>query len=155
MLNMASDIIDIQEKKEAFYRTMVRPRLMEELKDKIIEQLLVQKKFRQQGYTARQLADELQTNVRYVSAVIRAQFHTNYTTLVNKYRVEEAMRLLNDSRYDHLGVEEIGYMVGFLHRQSFHTAFLKYVGRTPRDYRQNCENLLPPPKYEPKHKTKK
>ncbi len=152
---MASDIIDIQEKKEAYYRKMVRPRLMEELKDKILEKLLVQKKFRQQGYTARKLAEELQTNVRYISAVIRAQFHTNYTTLVNKYRVEEAMRLLNDPRYNHLKVEEIGDMVGFVHRQTYHAAFQKFVGKTPRDYRQNCEDLLPPKKYEPKRKTKK
>ena len=88
---MKVDQFDIQEEKEALYRKLVRPRMMEELKERILEKFVVQKKYRDNSYTARQLAADLESNVRYISAVIRVQFHTNYTTLVNKYRVEEAM----------------------------------------------------------------
>lgn len=139
---MSVNQFEIQEEKEAFYRKLVRPKLMDELRDKILTKLLVEKKYKVSGYTARQLAEELQTNVRYISAVIRVQFHTNYTTLVNKYRVEEAMALLTDQRYEDLNVEDIGDMVGFVHRQSFHTAFLKYAGTTPKAYRMNYERQL-------------
>lgn len=153
---MKVDQFDIQEEKEASYRRLVRPRMMEELKEGILEKFVVQKKYRDNGYTARQLAADLDSNVRYISAVIRVQFHTNYTTLVNKYRVEEAMSLLSDQRYEDLNVEEIGDIVGFAHRQSFHTAFLKYVGMTPKAYRTECERRLPPkPKKEKKAKKDK
>lgn len=151
---MKVDQFDIQEEKEALYRKLVRPRMMEELKERILEKFVVQKKYRDNSYTARQLAADLESNVRYISAVIRVQFHTNYTTLVNKYRVEEAMSFLSDQRYEHLNIEEIGDIVGFAHRQSFHTAFLKFVGMTPKAYRTECERRLPqkPPK---KRKTKR
>jgi AraC-like DNA-binding protein len=139
---MAINVIEIQEEKEASYRSLVRPQLMEELKEKILEKLLVRKLYRNSGYTAKQLAVDLGTNVRYVSAVIRVQFHTNYSTLVNKYRVEEAMSLLTDQRYDEHSVEEIGDMVGFAQRQSFHSYFQKYVGMTPRAYRMQYRQQL-------------
>ena len=63
-------------------------------------------------------------------------------TLVNKYRVEEAMSLLTDQRYDEHSVEEIGDMVGFAQRQSFHSYFQKYVGMTPRAYRMQYRQQL-------------
>lgn len=136
---MAVHIFDIQEEKEATYRKLVRPRLMDELKEKIFERLVVQKKYKDANYTARRLAEEIHSNVRYVSAVIRVQYHTNYSTFVNQYRVEEAMALLTDQRYDHLNIEDIGYMVGFAHRQSFYTAFQKYAGTTPNAYRMRYQ----------------
>lgn len=140
---MSNDHIEIQEKKEAFYRKLVRPRLMDDLREKIVGKLVVEKKYKDASYTARQMAEELQTNVRYISAVVRVQFHTNYTTLVNKYRIEEAMSLLADQRYRELNIEDVSDMVGFAHRQSFYTAFVKFAGMTPNAYRQQFLSLLP------------
>ena len=131
--------IEIQKEKEAVYRKLVRPKMMDELKEKIFERLVVKKKYRDPSYSATRLASDLETNIRYVSAVIRVMFHTNYTTFVNKYRIEEAIALLTDERYADLNVEDIGYMVGFPHRQSFHAAFVKFTGLTPKSYRMQGE----------------
>lgn len=120
---------------EATYRTLVSPRLMDHLKERIIDMVLVQKKYKDQHYSARQLAEDLGTNTRYISAVVRARFHTTYTAFVNKFRVEEAMALLADKRYTDLSIEEISKMVGFANRQSFYLAFGKVNGCTPREYR--------------------
>lgn len=138
---MAIKYFEIQEGKEVSYRKLVRPDLMEHLKEKIFEKIVVQKKYKDSNYTARILAEELQTNVRYISAVIRVQFHTNYSTFVNRFRVEEAMSLLANQRYEDYSIEDIGDMVGFVHRQSFHTAFLKYAGMTPKAYRKHYETV--------------
>ncbi len=128
--------IEINEQKEALYRRLVNPKLMDELRDKILELMVVKKKYRDRNYTAGQMAIELGTNSRYLSAVIRVHFHCNYATLVNKYRVEEARAVLTDPRYAELNVEEVGLMVGFAHRQSFYTAFNLYTGVTPKAYRR-------------------
>ena len=112
---------------------------MDDLKQKILQILVVQKKYKDSTYTARMLAEELQTNTRYISAVVRVHFHMNYRTLVNKYRVEEAMSILTDRRYEHLTVEEVGDMVGFTHRQSFHSSFTRFAGITPKAYRRQFE----------------
>jgi AraC-like DNA-binding protein len=59
----------------------------------------------------------------------------NYTSLVNKYRIEEAMALLVDRRYKDLNMEDISDMVGFSNRQSFYASFYKINGCTPRAYK--------------------
>ena len=57
---------EIEEQKEASYRKLVNPQLMELLKEKILHELLVRKKYRDHGYTARNLAHDLETNTRYI-----------------------------------------------------------------------------------------
>ncbi len=123
--------------KAAHYRTLVNPVLMDELKDKIIGKILVEKKYKQKNYSAQTLAEELETNTRYISAVVNVKFHMNYTSFVNKYRVEEAMSLLSDRRYAKLTMEDISDMVGFSNRQSFYASFFRILGITPLAYRRN------------------
>lgn len=59
----------------------------------------------------------------------------NYTSFVNKYRIDEARSILVDKRYLHLRMEQVSDMVGFANRQSFYASFYRVVGITPREYR--------------------
>ena len=63
---------NLREKKEknAAYRSLIRPELADELYDKILNIVVVQKKYRDADYSAKDLAKELQTNTRYLSAVV-------------------------------------------------------------------------------------
>lgn len=126
-----------ENKKEAAYRSLVNPKLMSELKVKIVRVLLKKKKYKDKDYSAKLLAEELKTNTRYISAVVNVCFNMNYTSLVNKYRVEEAKKLLAGKRYRNLKMEEISDMVGFSNRQSFYASFYKFTGITPRKYRND------------------
>lgn len=119
----------------AAYRSLVNPILMDELKEKILRIILLEKKYKEPHYSAKKLAQELGTNTRYISAVVNVRFHMNYTSFVNKYRIEEAMSILVDKRYQNLRIEEVSDMVGFANRQSFYASFFKFQGITPRDYR--------------------
>ncbi len=128
---------NITEKKEkkARYRTLVNPKLMDEMKDRILEIIVMQKKYKDKDYSAKQLAIDLGTNTRYISAVVNVKFHMNYTSFVNKHRIEEAMDILVDKRYQDLKIEEVSDMVGFSNRQSFYASFFRLQGITPREYR--------------------
>ena len=128
------NITEIKEK-EAAYRSLVSPRLMDEMQEKILNIIVMQKKYRDKDYSARKLAEDLGTNTRYISAVVNVRFHMNYTSFVNKYRIEEAMTILVDKRYQNLRMEEVSDMVGFANRQSFYASFYKLQGITPREYR--------------------
>lgn len=130
---------NITERKEnnAVYRTLISPALMDDLKDKILQKVIFEKKYKDRDYSAKQLADDLGTNTRYISAVVNVKFHVNYTTFVNKYRIDEAMSLLADKRYVDLTMEEIADMVGFSNRQSFYASFFKFNGITPREYKMS------------------
>ena len=122
--------------KNAAYRGMIRPELADELYDKIMNIVVFQKKYKDPNYSARDLAKELKTNTRYLSAVINSRFGTNYSCLLNEYRIKEALHLLVDKRYAEKNVEEISALVGFANRQSFYAAFYKNMGETPNAYRK-------------------
>ena len=132
---MAKYNIKEKEDRYAAYRSLVNPKLMDELQDKIQQVLITEKKYRDREYSAKKLAEDLGTNTRYISAVVNVRFHMSYTSLVNKYRIEEAMTILIDRRYQDLNMSEISELVGFNNRQSFYAAFFRINGITPRDYR--------------------
>ena len=121
--------------KNVAYRTLIRPALADELYNKILNIIVGQKKYKDADYSAKDLAKELKTNPRYLSAVVNSRFGMNYCCLVNEYRIKDALHLLTDKRYADKNVEEISDMVGFSNRQSFYAAFFKNVGITPRKYR--------------------
>ncbi|KAA6350563.1 HTH-type transcriptional activator RhaR [termite gut metagenome] len=123
--------------KSAAYRSLIKPELADELYDKIMDIIIMQKKYKDPNYSAKKLAKELNTNTRYLSAVINSRFGMNYSSLLNEHRVNDAKHLLIDKRYVKKNVEEISAMVGFANRQSFYAAFHKNVGETPRTYRKN------------------
>lgn len=129
---------NLREKKEkqAAYRTLIRPELADELYDKIIQIIVVQKKYKDADYSAKQLAKDLDTNTRYLSAVVNSRFGMNYSCLLNEYRIKEATHLMTDRRYLDKTMEEISAMVGFSNRQSFYAAFFKNMGETPNSYRR-------------------
>lgn len=132
---MSSKIIKTTIAKDASYKTKVNPKLMDEMKVKILDIIVMQKKFIDPEYSAIKLSEDLNTNTRYISAVFSVKFHSNYNTFINKYRIEEAMTILKDKRFSHLNVEDVGDMVGFKNRQSFYSAFTKINGITPRQYK--------------------
>lgn len=122
--------------KDAAYRNMIRAELADELYYKILHIIVVQKKYKDVNFSAKDLAKELKTNTRYLSAVINSRFGMNYSCLLNEYRIKDALHLLIDKRYLDKNVEEISAMVGFANRQSFYAAFYKNVGETPNSYRK-------------------
>ena len=132
---MAKYNITEKKEKEAAYRSLVNPRLMDEMKEKILDIIVMQKKYKDKDYSAKKLAEDLGTNTRYISAVVNVRFHMNYTSFVNKFRIEEAMAILVDRRYQNLRMEEVSDMVGFANRQSFYASFYKIMNMTPREYR--------------------
>ncbi len=148
------NITKIKEK-EASYRTLVSPQMMDELEARINDIIIIQKKYRDKNYSAKRLSEDLGTNTRYISAVVNVRFHMNYTSLVNAHRIREAMTLLVDKRYKDLTMEEISDMVGFSNRQSFYASFYKLNGITPRDYKMQQLEVHPVLSETPKKRGRK
>ncbi|NLZ72579.1 MAG: AraC family transcriptional regulator [Bacteroidales bacterium] len=125
-----------REDKDAAYRSLIRPELADELYDKILNIVVVQKRYRDSSFSAKELAEELNTNTRYLSAVVNSRFGKNFSSLLNEHRIRDALHLLKDKRYVDKNIEEISAMVGFANRQSFYAAFYRNVGETPNTYRK-------------------
>ena len=122
--------------KDAAYRSMIRAELADELYQKIVDIVIVKKKYKDPNFSSRDLAKMLKTNTRYLSAVVNSRFNMNFSCLVNEYRIKDALRLLADKKHAEKNVEEISAMVGFANRQSFYAAFYRIIGETPNGYRK-------------------
>ncbi|MBO5787383.1 MAG: AraC family transcriptional regulator [Bacteroidaceae bacterium] len=129
---------NIKEKqdKNAPYRSLIRAELADELYEKILNIIVIQKRYRDKDFSAKILAKELNTNTRYISAVINSRFNTNFSCLINEYRVKEALHRMTDKRYLDMTIEEIGTLVGFANRQSFYASFYRVMNETPNGYRR-------------------
>ena len=125
-----------KQEKNAAYRSLIRAELADELYDRILNIIIIEKRYRNKDFSAKELAAELGTNTRYISAVINSRFNTNFSCLVNEYRIKEAQHKLTDKRYQEMTIEEIGKQVGFANRQSFYASFYRVVGETPNNYRR-------------------
>lgn len=129
---------NLREKREknAAYRSMIRAELADELYQKIVEIVVLKKMYRDPNFSSKDLAKMLQTNTRYLSAVVNSRFSMNFSCLLNEHRIKDALRLLADKKNADKNVEEISAMVGFANRQSFYAAFYRIVGETPNGYRK-------------------
>ena len=122
--------------KDAAYRNMIRADLADELYQKIVDIVIVKKKYKDPNFSSKDLAKLLKTNTRYLSAVVNSRFGMNYSCLLNEYRVKDALRIMADKKNADKNVEEVSAMVGFANRQSFYAAFYRIVGETPNGYRK-------------------
>ncbi|MBQ5896375.1 MAG: AraC family transcriptional regulator [Bacteroidaceae bacterium] len=138
MKEQTSTPYNIKEKQEknAAYRSLIRAELADELYEKILNIIIIEKRYRNKDFSAKELAKELCTNTRYISAVINSRFNTNFSCLINEYRIKEAQHKLIDKRFQEMTIEEIGSLVGFANRQSFYASFYRVMGETPNNYRR-------------------
>jgi len=105
---------------------------------KLISWLENEKRFTQSDLTLESVARELSSNREYLSKAINDQ-NIRFTDLINKYRVQEAIRILTDSgtKNTQYKLSYIAFKVGFNSNSSFIDAFKKQTGLNPAEFRKN------------------
>ena len=89
------------------------------------------------NFTIERLAEKAGTNTRYASQVINQVFGKNFRTLLNEYRIKEAMRrLMDDDTYGKLTIKAISESVGYKSQANFITVFTRITGIKPSMYQK-------------------
>ena len=88
----------------------------------------------------KELSDKTGISPRYLSQVINSKFNQNFFDFINHYRIEEAKRLMAGTVRKELTILEVMYNVGFNSKSSFQTAFRRYTGTTPTEFRHRSLN---------------
>lgn len=112
----------------------VNPQTLDILKREITRLLKRDKVYRYNDYSIGQMAEQLNINKRYVSLTIRYCFNTNFTTLLNVYRIKEAERMLTRYCLADVNIEDVAIASGFKTRQSFYNYFKKLMGVNPTQF---------------------
>ncbi len=95
-----------------------------------------EKLFLDPDLTLRDLSVRLKIHYNYISRIINEHFGMSYNDFINKYRVDEVKKRLSDPDYMNKTVLEIMYETGFYSKSVFNTAFKKFTGMTPSEYRK-------------------
>ena len=88
------------------------------------------------------LADMLLTTTHRLSFVINTTMEMNYFDFVNSYRIKEAIKLLQTTQENDSKIVAIAFDSGFNNRTSFHLAFKKITGLTPKEFREKQLKLI-------------
>ncbi|MEO9488785.1 MAG: helix-turn-helix domain-containing protein [Ekhidna sp.] len=121
---------------EKYKTTRISEEQMEHLFSKTVELIVNQKQFRDPELTLKSLSATLGVSTQVLSMVINQKSEKNFNAFVNHYRVEEAIRLLNDAKHKNLTISAIAFEAGFNSISSFNSAFKKQTTLTPQAYRQ-------------------
>lgn len=91
--------------------------------------------FKKPELSLKMAAMELGTNEKYLSQAIN-RGEDNFNTYINRFRVNEARRVILEEQQDHISIEELGFMVGFSNRHTFSRAFTQITGISPSEFRR-------------------
>jgi AraC-like DNA-binding protein len=102
---------------------------------KIVALMEEKKLYQEPELTLQQMAENLGLQTYLVSQAINEGLKRTFYDLVNGYRVEEAKRLLLDSKSFNYTVLSVGFEAGFNSKTTFNTVFKKFTGLTPTEFR--------------------
>lgn len=80
------------------------------------------------------VAEKLGVSIHEASFLINETGKDNFYMFINKYRVEEAKRLLASDKMDELNIVGIAFASGFNSKTTFNTTFKRVVGISPSQY---------------------
>lgn len=101
----------------------------------ILECIGKNESYKDHNITLGKFAKSISLTPHVVSQVINEQLSCNFNDFINSYRVEEAKKMLSDAGMKNLTVASIAYDCGFNTLSAFNTAFKKFTGLTPSQFR--------------------
>jgi len=83
------------------------------------------------------LSEKSKLSEHHISQILNEELQCNFYELINRYRITEAKRQLNTSKY--LKIEQLAYDLGYKSKSTFFTAFKKETDLTPSKYRESIK----------------
>jgi AraC-like DNA-binding protein/multisubunit Na+/H+ antiporter MnhG subunit len=103
--------------------------------EKALEEWVEQKKFSEYDKSREDVAKELGTTKEFLHLYFSTHKGMDFKTWRTELRIAEAKRLLLDNK--DLSTNLIGEIAGFSDRSNFHRQFVKFVGCSPKQWRDS------------------
>lgn len=127
----------IQKQLEKYKTLTLDPSIAEKTAEKLIYLMESEQKFLDPDLSLGSLSKELNIHYNHISRIINDKFGMSYNDFVNKYRIDEVRKRFSDEKYSNKTVLEIIYETGFYSKSVFNTAFKKFTGMTPTEYKKS------------------
>lgn len=96
--------------------------------------------YRQNGFSIENLAEKIGINRTYLSRAINRSAGKSFSSYINDYRINEAVRRLSDINED-IPLKALATSLGYNHIQTFYTSFQNSIGMPPAQYRKRLVKL--------------
>lgn len=136
----AVDTLDDKMPKKKYEKSTLTKEMAEKYLQKLKTYIENERPYLKNDLTLPELSDKLSIPVHYLSQIINEQFNQNFFEFINSYRIEEAKKLIRHPDKQNLNLASIAFESGFNSVSSFNSAFKKFAGITPSQYRSN-QNL--------------
>jgi len=110
------------------------------LNEKLLDLFVNEAIFKDPNLKITQVSELLHTNRTYISKHINTEFSCTFSDFVNRYRIEEAKRLLTSESSKGYSLNYISEKSGFGSMGSFMRVFRDFEGITPGQYRERNTN---------------
>lgn len=104
---------------------------IEQLRQYMIEQ----EPYLNSELTLQELSSQLNISSRKLTLIINKHLGQHFFDFVNQYRIIKAKEYLQNLSNSNLTIQQVFYDVGFNSKSSFNTAFKKYTGITPTEFK--------------------
>jgi ligand-binding sensor domain-containing protein/AraC-like DNA-binding protein len=123
------------EPKEKYKTSALLPETVEQVLPRLTRLMEDEKLYLDPDLTLKKLSERLQVHYNHLSRIINEHLGKSFNDYINTYRIEEAKKRLADPREARKTVLEIAYDTGFYSKSVFNTAFKKFTGMTPSQFR--------------------
>lgn len=133
--------------KGKYQKSLLSEERVAEIHRQLLQVMETERPFLEPELDLPELADRLSVSPHHLSQVINREMNKSFFDFINEYRVREAKGLLSSQKSNHLSILGIALDAGFNSKSAFYTAFSKYTGMTPSEFRKRrawAEPAAPP-----------
>lgn len=127
---------------QKYAKSSLKDEQVKALLTKLTEIMELEKPYLDSELKIQQLATRLEISTHNLSQLINEHLHQSYADFINTYRVNEARRLLLSPSYEKEKILSVAFDCGFHNKATFNTAFKKYAGMSPSDYKRLHQNVM-------------
>lgn len=130
--------LDVADTEEKYKKSGLKPEALDEAHRRLRECMSLEKPYLDPKLNLAALADSVGVSPNQLSQVINQKEQVNFHDFVNRYRVEEFIRLASENR--NYSLLAIALDSGFNSKSSFNGIFKKQTGTTPSQYISQMRN---------------
>jgi AraC-like DNA-binding protein len=108
-----------------------------ELVPKLLKLMEQDKIFLQPNLNLKNLSQLLKIHPNHLSRLINQRFEMSFNDFINRHRIEEAKKLLLQKDGEKRNILQIMLDTGFYSKSVFNTAFKKFTGMTPSEFKRH------------------
>lgn len=132
--------LDDKEEKKKYGKSSLSVEQADSIYLKLQQYMSEAKPYLEGNLTLPLLAKQLSVSVHHLSRIINERKGENFFEFINKYRVEEAKKMLKDPQKQNITIASIGLESGFNSLSSFNSVFKKNTNMTPSQYQKTGNN---------------